>query len=265
MNEYEEDRLVIRKLLLDDRCVTVVDENISCGTGGPVESPFQERLTLWERFLKPDDEAFIVQTFGDSMVDAGIENNDSVVFVKRSRYKNGDIVLAFVNGEARIKYYYEVDNEVWLVPGNEKYKPVMIQPTDDFYINGVMVQILKDVKKPNLKISKLVKDEKMRLPFMRQPVELPTELEGNRAKAQLDFLVENELLQKDWQPVPKVPQWQLGGIADRLGEYFDLDDKWRFFSVLWNINKDNLRVRWYDAKGLKKEKEFSKNILSKIR
>lgn len=264
MDEYGIDKLIIRKLVLDERPVTMVDQGISCGTGSDVGYPFQERLNIWELFLKKDDDAFIVQTFGDSMVEAGIENGDRVVFVKQPTYQSGDIVLAFVNGDARIKYYHEKDGVVWLVPANAKYKPCRIEPTDDFYINGALVQIMKDVKRPTMKIAKLVQDEEKKLPFMKLKKELPPELDSNRARAQLKVLMENQLLDDSWQPVAKVPVWKLGGIADKLSEVLGIDDKWKFFGMLWNIDKNNLKNRWADAKDLEKEKEFTKKILNRI-
>lgn len=81
----------------------------------------------------------------------------------------------------------------------------------------------------------------------------------------LTWLMENDLLDDGWMPVAGVPVWKLGGIADRLGDYFGLDDKWKFFSDLWDKDRNYMRTKWNEAKNMAKEKEFSKNILCRIR
>lgn len=264
MEDYGKDRLVISKLVLDETPLMFIDEGISCGRGYDVGAPFEEPQNIWERFLKKDDVAFMVQTDGDSMIDAGIESGDTAIFAKREIYNSGDIVLAFINGDALIKYYYECNDSVWLVPANQKYKPRRVEPTDDFYINGVLVQIMKDVKHPKIKLSKLVQDEAKRIPFMKMKKDLPSILTTKRASYQLSILVESGLLDDSWLPVKGVPLWQLGGIADKLSEVLDIEEQWKFFGDLWNKDNAILCSKWAEAKGLNKEIKFTKNILSRL-
>ena len=61
---------------------------------------------------------------GEGVIDAGICDGDMVVAVRKSTFKDGDIVIASVDGEWTIKYYRNRKGTVYLEPANEKYKPI---------------------------------------------------------------------------------------------------------------------------------------------
>ncbi len=78
--------------------------------------------------------------FGDipvlGVVEAGIMPGDIVVVERGIDPKDGDIVIAEVDGDWTIKYFRKRGKEVTLVPGNKKYKP--IDPTTELNIAAVV-------------------------------------------------------------------------------------------------------------------------------
>lgn len=70
---------------------------------------------------------------GDSMINARICEDDIVYVIQDAEIKNGDIVIALINGDdATIKRFYKYDNEVILKPENptmeeQHYKPEEVQ------------------------------------------------------------------------------------------------------------------------------------------
>lgn len=262
---YSEERLVVRRLVKDEHRLMVYDAGASCGKPMDVGDAQCEMLTLWEKCLNEGDEAWTTDAVGDSMVGAGINAGDTLLFVETADVKNGDIVLAYIDEEPLVKHFYKRDADVWLVPNNPRYEPIHIDETMRFRVAGVLRKIIKDAGVETFRISRLIEEAEKKLPFVRLKSELPAELCSHRAKIQLTWLMENDLLDDGWMPVAGVPVWKLGGIADRLGEYFGLDDKWKFFSDLWDKDRNYMRTKWNEAKNMAKEKEFSKNILCRIR
>ncbi len=79
---------------------------------------------LWEHIVTKPDRMIVIRANGDSMIDAGIHNNDLIV-VERTQFPNsGDIVLARVDGKETIKYYIDDGVRKFLRPANNEYKDI---------------------------------------------------------------------------------------------------------------------------------------------
>lgn len=86
---------------------------------------------------------YILHTYGDSMTGAGIDDGDLVVVRKQTWAKDGDLVIAYVEGEGSTLKRYQDDKKnqrVILHPENEKYQDIIVT---DCRIQGVVVNIIK--------------------------------------------------------------------------------------------------------------------------
>lgn len=73
----------------------------------------------------PDD-IFGLRVKGDSMIEAGILNND-IIFVKAQRdARDGEMVAAMVDGEATVKFLYREGERVRLQPANSSMEPIYV-------------------------------------------------------------------------------------------------------------------------------------------
>jgi len=69
--------------------------------------------------------SFVLQVKGESMIDEGILDSDFVVVEEQNEAKNGDIVVAVLDGNlATIKRFYQEKTRVRLEPANSKMKPI---------------------------------------------------------------------------------------------------------------------------------------------
>ena len=76
-------------------------------------------------------DAFALRISGESMIDAGIMDGD-LVFVKPSpTARRGEIVVAMIDGEATVKYFYPEPGFVRLQPANSTMSPILVR-TEDF-------------------------------------------------------------------------------------------------------------------------------------
>lgn len=108
--------------------------------GIPIES--QENLEGYVYINhKPKEEYFALKVFGDSMINAGIPDSAILIVHKQSYAENGNIVVAFLNGEQTVKYFKTMNEDLYLVPANNNYLPIPVRKTDDFMILGKVVEI----------------------------------------------------------------------------------------------------------------------------
>jgi repressor LexA len=70
------------------------------------------------------DEAFMLRVSGDSMIEAGINDGDQIIVRRQSQADNGDIVVALLDDEATVKYFYREEGRIRLQPANENMEPI---------------------------------------------------------------------------------------------------------------------------------------------
>ena len=72
-------------------------------------------------------EHFILSVRGESMIEAGIMNGDTVIVERTSYARNGDIVIALVGDEATCKEFYKEDGHYRLQPENKTMEPIVVE------------------------------------------------------------------------------------------------------------------------------------------
>jgi len=77
------------------------------------------------RDIVKDDQCFMLQIKGDSMVEAGIFDGDYVVVRQQPYAEDGDIAVALLEDEATVKYYRRRRNRVYLEPANSSMQPII--------------------------------------------------------------------------------------------------------------------------------------------
>jgi len=86
---------------------------------------------------------FCLEVDGDSMIDAGIFDGDTVVIQKTNRSENGAIVVALVdNEEATLKYIHQKGDKVALEPANTAYETRIFGP-DRVQVQGRLVGLIR--------------------------------------------------------------------------------------------------------------------------
>ncbi len=82
---------------------------------------------------------FLVRATGDSMLDAGIFSNDTLIVDRSIAAKNNHIIIAAVNGELTVKRLsIQEDGRIFLMPENSRFSPIEVTQNTDFHIWGVV-------------------------------------------------------------------------------------------------------------------------------
>src|SRR5690348_15146676 len=89
------------------------------------------------------DEVFVLRVKGDSMVEDAILDGDLVVLQRKGEYRNGDRVVALLDGEeVTLKEFRRDMKGVWLIPHNPTLRPKCYTP-DRVEVQGVLVGVMR--------------------------------------------------------------------------------------------------------------------------
>lgn len=86
-------------------------------------------------------ELFALRIQGESMVKAGILNNDIVIVNRTPVAENGEIVVALVEDSATVKRFYKENGHFRLQPENDSYKPIIV---DEVVLLGKVISLVRN-------------------------------------------------------------------------------------------------------------------------
>ncbi|MGN5239894.1 MULTISPECIES: transcriptional repressor LexA [unclassified Rhodococcus (in: high G+C Gram-positive bacteria)] len=109
--------------------------------GGPIlaEEAIEDIFPL-PREVVGQGSLFLLKVVGESMINAAICDGDWVVVRQQNVAESGDIVAAMLDGEATVKTFKRVKNDVWLMPHNPVFEPI---PGNDAVILGKVVTVIR--------------------------------------------------------------------------------------------------------------------------
>ena len=121
------------------------DFQVPAGFPSPAMDYMQERIDMNKEFMPHPLSTFIIESTGDSMINAFIPPRARLIVDRSITPKNGDIVLAVLNGEFTVKFLKKNQYKCWLVPANSKYQEIEITSEMDMQIWGVVTNIITNV------------------------------------------------------------------------------------------------------------------------
>lgn len=130
----------------DSRLKLQLAPGIKAGFPSPAEDYLHDSLDFNRDLIKNPEATFYGRVSGDSMIEAGICNGDIAVIDRSLEPADGDIIVAFVNGEFTIKYLdlsHMSEGYIELRPANPAYSPIRINAEDNFRVWGVVVWTIK--------------------------------------------------------------------------------------------------------------------------
>lgn len=90
--------------------------------------------------MVPDGDLFMLNVKGESMVNMGILDGDSVICRQQETAHNGEVVAALVGDSATIKRFYKESGHFRLQPENDHMDPIIV---DDCRILGKVVSLVR--------------------------------------------------------------------------------------------------------------------------
>jgi DNA polymerase V len=119
---------------------------VPAGFPSPADDFLETALDLNQHLIQHPAATFFVRTSGDSMIQAGIHNNDILVVDRSLEAKSGSIVIAVVNGELTVKRLHIKGENMILKPENPNYPDLAITEEMAFQIWGVVTSVIHEFK-----------------------------------------------------------------------------------------------------------------------
>jgi len=120
-------------------------QKISAGFPSPAEDFLEKRLDLNDYMIKNQSATFLVKVEGSSMTGAGIFPGDVLVVDRSLEPDNHKIILGVLNGEFTVKRLVKKGKEVFLMPENENFQPILITEELNFQVWGVVTFVIHKV------------------------------------------------------------------------------------------------------------------------
>jgi repressor LexA len=103
---------------------------VAAGTPVLSDENFEGTLSMGRSLLPSSRNLFALRVRGDSMIDRGILDGDMVVVKSQREADSGQIVVALVDGEATVKTFRRLKNQIRLEPANPDMEPIVIRRQD---------------------------------------------------------------------------------------------------------------------------------------
>ena len=134
------------KLPLVEVSLPLFSSKVAAGFPSPAEDHVEKRIQPNSFLIENENATFCLRVKGDSMIEAGIFDND-VLIVDRSRNPQiGDIILAVLDGEFTVKTLGRTKTGPCLIPANKNYLVITIREGQHFEIWGVVTGSMRKFK-----------------------------------------------------------------------------------------------------------------------
>jgi repressor LexA len=117
--------------------------HVAAGTPILADENLESTIHFDANLLRGDGPTFALRVRGDSMIEEGIHDGDMVLVRQQSTARNGDIVVALIDGEATVKYYFHEGHRIRLEPANASMDPIFVGPDQDTVIQGTVAGVIR--------------------------------------------------------------------------------------------------------------------------
>lgn len=115
---------------------------VAAGAPILVEANVERNLELDRTLFRPQPD-YLLRVQGDSMIDAGILDGDLIAVRYTPEARNGQIVVARIDGAVTVKVFKRDRRGVHLLPRNPDYSPIEVNATCDFAIEGLYCGLVR--------------------------------------------------------------------------------------------------------------------------
>lgn len=145
----------IRRDPTKPRAIEIIDDNFNLTRREVVNVPLIGQVAAGEPILAeenienyfpvpaeymPNQQSFMLKVKGESMINVGIYDGDSILVKQQDTASNGDIVVALIDDSSTVKTFYKEDGHIRLQPENDTMDPIIV---DDCAILGKVFGVFR--------------------------------------------------------------------------------------------------------------------------
>ena len=131
----------IRRDPTKPRAIEIIDDNFNLVRREVVNVPIIGKVAAGQPLLAvenvdsyfpipmefmPNEQCFMLKVVGESMINAGIFDGDTILVEQRQTASNGDMIVALVDDSATVKTFYKEEGHIRLQPENDTMDPIIV-------------------------------------------------------------------------------------------------------------------------------------------
>lgn len=118
------------------RRVRAAPVSVPAGFPSPAQDYYDSDLSLDEHLIEDREATFVVRVSGHSMIEAGIFDGDELVVDRSKVPRDGDVVVAVLDGELTVKRLRVTPSGVVLQADNSEHPDVLVPELSELSIFG---------------------------------------------------------------------------------------------------------------------------------
>ena len=115
---------------------------VPAGFPSPADDYIEDKLDLNNYLVKHPSATFFVRVVGESMIGAGIHNNDILIVDRSIEPLHNKIVVVALDGQMTVKRLYRRQKKTILMPENKLFKPIEVVDSASMLIWGVVTHVI---------------------------------------------------------------------------------------------------------------------------
>lgn len=112
------------------------------GFGAAADDYAERGIDLNEQLIRNKPATYFFRMKGDAMREAGIFDGDVLIVDRSLKLANGRVIVAVLNGELLVRRYHRNFTAAFLVPENNRFKPINLGEFSDFMLWGVVTYVI---------------------------------------------------------------------------------------------------------------------------
>jgi DNA polymerase V len=123
--------------------IPFIKEGVSAGFPSPAADFMETNIDLNKELSENQLATFYIKVKGNSMIDAGINDNDVLVVDRSLEPQNNKIAICFIDGEFTVKRILVEKECLYLMPENPNYSPIKVTEENQLVIWGIVTYVIK--------------------------------------------------------------------------------------------------------------------------
>jgi len=115
---------------------------VPAGFPSAADDHVETHLDLNEHLIKHPAATFFARVSGNSMINAGIYEDDLLVIDRSLKPEHGKVVVAAIDGQLTVKRLHIKNSKLLLMPENPDYPPLEVKEGNEVYIWGVVTNVI---------------------------------------------------------------------------------------------------------------------------
>jgi repressor LexA len=117
---------------------------VAAGLPVLAEENYERSFHIDRSLLRGGGQVFALKVRGDSMIEEGIFQDDLVIVRRQDSARNGDIVVALVDGEATVKFFFREGERIRLQPAHPTMEPIYVDGRSTTLVQGVVIGVWRE-------------------------------------------------------------------------------------------------------------------------